>query len=108
MQNLKCPNCGADITTDDAQVSGKCSYCNSRFATEKKRPTPPPQQSTTEPLNSAKDVFRPIITVNNNTPRPRLRVFWLILSLMFGPFFFIGYIVLTEMRKKSWDAAHNQ
>ena len=108
MNNLKCPNCGADITTDAAQNTGKCSYCNSRFAAEKK-PTPTHTPSP-EPL-TASDVFKPlkpIITVSGDKPRPRIKPLWLVLSCFLGPFFFVGYIVLTEIRKKSWDEAHNQ
>ena len=109
MINLKCPNCGADITTDDAQSTGKCPYCNSRFAAEKK--PAPTYTPPTETQKTASDIFKPlkpIITVSGDKPRPRIRPLWLVLTCCLGPFFLVGYIILTEMRKKSWDEEHNQ
>lgn len=107
MQNLKCPNCGADITTDDAQTSGRCPYCNSRFAAEKKpEPTYTPEQQKV--IEDFQPTNTPIFTVDPNKPRPRVRLPLLILFLMLGPIFFIGYIVITELKKSEWDKKHNR
>ena len=76
MINLKCPNCGADISTDDAQTSGKCPYCNSRFAAEKK---PEPKTNTTnENYASIYNAVRP------KKPRPRIK---------FGILFLLFFII---------------
>lgn len=95
MINLKCPNCGADISTDDAQTSGKCPYCNSRFAAEKK-PEPKPE-STKDTTASIYNSVRP------KNPRPRIK-FGILFLLFFisGPLF-IAYIIYIEIKKKEWD-----
>ena len=95
MNNLKCPNCGADISSNEAQTSGKCQYCNTRFAAEKK-PEPKIDQTHAEIYNS----IRP------DKPRPRIR-FSIVLLLFFfcGPLFF-AYIVYIEIKKKAWDLKH--
>ena len=99
MNNLKCPNCGADIATDEAQKSGKCPYCNSRFAAEKKEePKPTPDLS-----NIFSNIETPMVRVNPNKRRPKLRLGLLILFLMCGPIFFFGYILIVEMKKREWD-----
>ena len=106
MNNLKCPNCGADITTNDAQTTGRCIYCNSRFAAEKKpEPTPPPQPAQLEPTPLS-DLIRPNITIHTGEKRPRIKFGLALIFLMLGPFFFFGYIILTEIRKKAWDKEH--
>ena len=95
MNNLKCPNCGADITTDDAQTSGKCPYCNSRFAAEK-RPEPKPD-TTQETYAKIYNSVRP------KKPRPRLRFGILLLLFFFGGPLFLVYIIYVEARKRAWD-----
>ena len=103
MKILKCPNCGADITTDDAQKTGKCPYCNSRFAEEKKEePKPTPEPINIFSNNNDKPKSSPFISKK----RPRLRLGLLILFLMCGPVFFFGYIIITEIKKREWDNQH--
>ena len=99
MTNLKCPNCGADITDDQAQSSGKCIYCGSRFASKKVEKQEPPQQLYIPPVNEKhhKESKKP------NRRRPRLKPFLLFVFFFMGPVFFVGYIVLTEIRKREYD-----
>lgn len=101
MNNLKCQNCGADITTQAAQKTGKCEYCNSRFA-PKKQEEKPVLQNTEEPT----EYFNSDLFESRDDKRPRIRIVPLLFFMMIGPVFFIGYIILTEMRKKDWDKRH--
>ena len=97
MNNLKCPNCGADITTNDAQTSGKCPYCNSRFAAEKKPEPKPEPTATKEAYASIYNSVRP------KKPRPKIRFGILLLLFFFGGPLFIAYIIYVEIKKKAWD-----
>ena len=102
MKNIKCPNCGADITTTEAQTTGKCDYCNSRFAPEKEKPVvaEPAPEPEKEFLNG--DIFE-----SKGKKRPRIKIGLLIFFAMCGPVFFISYIVITEIKKHEWDKNHN-
>ena len=96
MNNLKCPNCGADISTDEAQTTGKCPYCNSRFAAEKK-----PEPVNNDSYEAIQKAVRP------TEPRPRINFGILLILFFFGGPLFLGYIILVEIKKRSWDLKYS-
>lgn len=98
MNNLKCQNCGADITSDEAQNSGKCPYCNSRFASEKKVQPKLEDIASTPTINSVRPHKIP--------RRPRIRFLILIMLFFLGGPLFIGYIIYVEIQKKIWDSKY--
>lgn len=102
MKNLKCPNCGADITTNEAQNTGKCLYCNSRFATEQK--TEQKEETTT-----ASTIFNSTFSDPFGKPkkRPKLKVGLLLLFFFINPLILAGYIIITCIRQSAWDKDPN-
>lgn len=105
----KCPNCGANINIDETRDAGICEFCNTPYISEKA------MNHINNTSNNAQTIINNYYTVPNSTvterkisvqektPRPKIKVWLAILLCYFYIFPGIIYIFSVRKKQKEWD-----
>ncbi len=120
MSGVKCESCGA--TFDVREDGNKCPYCGTRCTMPKSMQED--DEGKTTIINNyytnspgVVEVAPPPTSVAPSqmsqadinlyyAPRPKIRIFWVLLGLCFYVWPGIIYIVVQAARQKKWDQLH--
>lgn len=105
MKAGKCPNCGANISVDEAKETGVCEFCGTPFVTEKAIST-----TTNNTTNTAQTINYYYSSNGESanmrvpkTKRPVLNVGLAIFLCFFYLFPGLIYIASVKSSQKAWD-----
>lgn len=94
MKSVKCPNCGANLKSEDLlNDSYVCAYCKTSIVAE--------DVATPTIINNYYHTS-PVVE-KNIPPRPRVSFFWAIILLWMYILPGLIYIAIVHNKQKDWD-----